>query len=103
MSGRQIALWFVLVDFAALTAWALLQHGYLGLFELALANWATRLLLADLSIALGLAAVWMVGDARSRGASFLPYLLLTLFFGSAGPLLYLIRREAAAAPRLARA
>jgi Protein of unknown function DUF2834 len=101
MSGRQILLWLVLVDFAALTVYAVIQHGYLGFFELAMANWATRLVFADLGIALSLIAVWMVRDARQRGAGFWPYLVLTLVLGSAGPLLYLIRREAAQARGLA--
>jgi hypothetical protein len=100
MSGRQILLWLVLIDFAALSAYAVVQHGYLGFFELAMANWATRLLFADLCVALSLIAVWMVRDARQRNASFWPYLALTLALGSAGPLLYLIRREGAGVRQL---
>ena len=34
----------------------------------------------------------MVQDARERGGNWLPYALVTLFFGAAGPLLYPIRR-----------
>ena len=34
----------------------------------------------------------MIIDARSRGISVVPYALITLAFGVAGPLLYLIRR-----------
>lgn len=101
MSGKQILLWLVLIDFAALTAYVVVQHGYLGFFELALANWATRLMAFDLVIALSLIALWMLRDARERGASAWPYLALTLFFGAAGPLLYLIRREASSAGELA--
>ena len=33
----------------------------------------------------------------ARGGSWLPYALVTLFFGAAGPLLYLIRRPEPAA------
>lgn len=90
---RLIALGSLLVGFLALTVFAVQHHGYAGFFDLALANWATRLLFVDLVIALGLCAVWMVQDARSRGAAFAPYLLLTLFLGSTGPLLYLILRQ----------
>ena len=96
MNRKQIVLGLVLADFAALTAWAIWQHGYVGVFQLALASWATSLLLVDLVIALGLVLVWMMGDSRERGLAFLPYALLTLAFGSVGPLLYLIRREARA-------
>ncbi len=62
-----------------------------------MANWATRVMFFDLSIALGLFVVWMVQDAHARGGSWLPYALVTLFFGAAGPLLYLIRRPEPAA------
>ena len=34
----------------------------------------------------------MFRDARSLGVSPVPYLVLTLLFGSVGPLLYLLRR-----------
>lgn len=89
----------VLAMFVGLTVWTVYQHGYVGFFELAMANWATRLMFVDLSIALALFVVWMVQDARARGGSWLPYALVTLFFGAAGPLLYLIRRpEPSAVP-----
>jgi hypothetical protein len=104
MNRKQLILAAVLFDFAALTAWAVWQHGYLGVFQLALSSWGAALIFVDLTIALGLALIWMMGDARERGLSFLPYALLTLAFGSVGPLLYLIRREgralAVAAPNL---
>ena len=86
-----------LVLFLGLTAFAVYQHGYVGFFELAMANWATRLMFVDLTIALALFTVWMVQDARARGGSWLPYALVTLCFGAAGPLLYLIRRPQPAA------
>jgi hypothetical protein len=100
MNRKQIILAVVLADFAAFTAWAIWQHGYIGVFQLALSSWATSLLMFDLVIALGLVLVWMIGDSRERGLAFLPYALLTLAFGSVGPLLYLIRRESRA-PALA--
>jgi hypothetical protein len=106
MNGRQIALGIVLVDFAALSSWAVWQHGYLGIFELALSSWATTVVFVDLVIALSLVLLWMFGDARERGLAFFPYALLTLLLGSVGPLLYLIRREGrvqASLPRAARA
>ena len=96
MNRKQIILAIVLADFAALTAFAVWQYGYVGIFELALSSWATSLLLVDLVISLGLVLIWMMGDSRERGLAFLPYALLTLAFGSVGPLLYLIRREARA-------
>ena len=97
MNPIRLALSIVLVAFLALTGIAVAQHGYLGFFALASANWATRLLFLDLVISLSLCAAWMVRDARSRGAAFVPYLLVTATFGAAGPLLYLIRRKPATA------
>jgi len=93
MNRKQWILASVLFDFTALTAYAVWRHGYLGLFQLAVSSWGAALLFVDLTIALGLVLIWMMGDSRERGLSFLPYALLTLAFGSVGPLLYLIRRE----------
>ena len=67
------------------------EHGVIGLFTAILANSTTTVVFADLCIALGLAAVWMAGDARERGVAVVPYLLLTPTLGSVGPLLYLVR------------
>ena len=105
MNRKQLLLGIVLADFAAFTAYAVWQFGYVGVFQLALSSWATALVFVDLMIALGLVLIWMMGDSRERGLSFVPYALLTLAFGSVGPLLYLIRREghAIAPARLARA
>jgi len=92
MNAKQIGLTVLLADFICLTGYAVYEYGYVGFFQLATANLATIAALADLTIALSLIVVWMVRDARARGVSALPYVLLTLFLGSAGPLVYLIRR-----------
>jgi hypothetical protein len=92
MNAKQIGLSFVLADFAALTAYAVYQHGFVGVFELLTANAATWLAFADLTIALSLVLAWMWNDARERGAAFVPFAVLTLALGSVGPLLYLILR-----------
>ena len=92
MGWLRILLAVILLDFLGLTGWVVYEHGYLGFFELANANWATRLLMADLVISLGLIATWMARDARERSISCTPYLIATAIFGAAGPLLYLIRR-----------
>ena len=96
MTWLRILLALVLVDFLGLSAWVIAEHGYMGFFELANANWATRLLFVDLVISLSLIATWMVQDARSRGAAWAPYLVATAILGAAGPLLYLLRRPQAA-------
>ena len=94
MNWKQIGLSLVLADFAALNVYVVYHYGYVGFYERVLANAATTAALVDLVIALGLVSVWMWQDARDRGWSALPYLVLTLVFGSVGPLVYLIRREA---------
>jgi len=98
MSWKRIVPLFVLADFSALTAYAVAQHGVVGVFVLAFANAATITLSVDLMIALTLVAGWMWTDARSRGVAPLPYLLLTMTLGSVGPLLYLVRRPSDGAP-----
>jgi len=98
MNKKQIGLAVLLFDFAALTAYAVAQYGIVGLFEAAFANAATTLVFVDLAIALSLVIAWMWQDARARGVSPLPYVVLTLGFGSVGPLLYLIRRLGDEAP-----
>jgi hypothetical protein len=92
MNGKQIGLGAVLLAFLALTAYAFAQHGLGDLINLLMDNSATVLVSVDLTIALTMICVWMWVDARGRGTSALPFILVTLAFGSAGPLLYLIRR-----------
>jgi hypothetical protein len=96
MNWKLIGLWVVLADFAALSAYAVWQYGVVGLFAAAFANVATATVFVDLVIALSLVMLWMIGDARQRRTTVLPYLVTTLALGSIGPLLYLIRRERSA-------
>jgi len=80
----------ITLDFAALSGYAMLEHGYFGLFEYQLATSAGWQVLADLVIVCTLAIVWMIGDARRHGRNPWPYVAITLFAGSFGPLLYLL-------------
>lgn len=92
MNAKQLGLEAILLGFSAFTAYAVYQHGYIGLFEQALANAATIQVFLDLTIALSVVMLWMWQDARKQGISPLPYIVLTLTLGSIGPMLYLIRR-----------
>ena len=92
MKIKQIGLGIVLAGFSILTAYALLEYGYVGFFREAISNLASVTLLVDLVISLTIILVYLGNDASERGVSAVPYLLLTLAFGSVGPLLYLIRR-----------
>ena len=92
MNLKQIALGIVLAGFSILTAYALIGYGYVGFFREVVSNLASVTLLVDLTIALTIILVYLGHDASERGVSAVPYLLITLAFGSVGPLLYLIRR-----------
>jgi hypothetical protein len=92
MNAKQIGLAVVLADFMALNLYVVYEYGLAGLFDSIFSSWAGTALFVDLCIALSLITVWLWRDARSCGMSPIPYVLLTLSFGSAGPLLYLIRR-----------
>lgn len=83
----------VLVAFVAFTAWVLYNHGYIGLFELALANSATTQVLIDLVIAASLVLIWMIKDAKERQINVLPFVLMTFTLGSIGLLSYVFWRE----------
>ena len=88
----RLLLSLVLRGFSALTAVALWQHGYWGIFAPLLQSTAGAQVLVDLVIALGLVMVWMWHDARAQGRVVWPWLLLTLVAGSFGPLGYLLSR-----------
>jgi hypothetical protein len=83
----------VLALFSVLSGVALWQHGYWGLFTPAFTNSGAAQVLADLGIALSLFLVWMWRDAARLGRTRWPWLVITLAFGSFGPLLYLLTRR----------
>jgi len=94
MNSKQLGILVLLIDFLGLEAYDVWRYGFAGIFELLFANAATAVAFTDLCIALGLVMLWMWQDARARGTSVLPYVILTVGLGSVGPLLYLLVREA---------
>ncbi len=96
MTPRVLLLILVLTVFSALTGVALSQVGYLGILLPHFQSWGAGQVLADLTILASLSCIWMVGDARRRGRTAWPYLVLTLVAGSFGPLAYLLVGEWAA-------
>ena len=85
----------LLVEFALLTVYALFTQGFSGAIDLyTIGNAWTYQLTVDFLIALGIATGWMIGDARKRGVSWKPYLVLTLLLGSIGPLTYVVVHKA---------
>lgn len=97
MNIKPSVLLLILVPFSVISACALWQVGYIGIFTASFANWGTAQVLCDLVVTSPLAMLWMVNDARMRGTSAWPFVLLTLLAGSFGPLLYLLRRGRVAA------
>lgn len=92
MNIKTLLLILVLAVFAAISLYAMLQVGYLGIWQSGLVSWGAFQILVDLVIACGLICIWMVLDARQRGTNPWPYVAITVFSGSFGPLLYLLMR-----------
>jgi hypothetical protein len=92
MNRKQVALTAALIALLASDAYAVYLYGYVGFFQMVLANFAGFTAFLDLAIALLLILIWMGVDARERKVSAIPYIVITLALGSVGPLLYLIRR-----------
>lgn len=101
MSSRSLLLIVVMLAFGALTSLALVEHGYLGIIEYHFPSSAGWQVGADLVIVCTLAMLWMISDARRSGRNPWPYVLITLFLGSFGPMLYLLIGELGSARRSA--
>ena len=94
MKREKLILEVVLIAFAALNVYGILAGGLSGFVDLIKdANPWTILLGTDLVISLSLIGVWMWYDAKKRGVSAFPFIVLTCGLGSIGPLLYLILRK----------
>jgi hypothetical protein len=103
MSTRQLLAAAVLLPFLALTAYVLETAGLVGFYREMLGSASTVLASTDLTLSLGLILLWMHGDSRATRTPFLPYAAITLAIGVAGPLMYLIHREARVAQPVHRA
>ena len=93
MNGRVALVALVTVAFGALTAYALMDVGYLGIFAAATHNAGALQVFVDLIIVCGLSCIWMFFDGRERRLNPWPFIALTILAGCFGPLLYLLRRE----------
>ena len=89
MKTRQSLAIIILIPFLALSAYALIDVGYIGLFEYQLESSAGWQVLTDLVIALVLLLTWLIPEAKRQGRNPWPWVAITLFLGSIGPLLYL--------------
>ena len=93
MSGRFVILLVVIAGFAVLSTLALLDVGYLGILAPHFRSWGGAQVFTDLVILGVLSCLWMARDARAHGLSAWPFILITVFLGSFGPLFYLVARE----------
>ena len=84
-----------LVLFGALSAAAVWQHGFLGIFASPFQSLAAGQIFADLVVSLTLIMVWMWRDAKATGRMPWPWIAATLAFGSFGPLVYLLTAKVA--------
>lgn len=90
MNTQRILILLLLIPFTALSLYAITQVGYIGVFDYQMHSPAGWQVFADLVVALALIAIWMVADAKKSGRNPLPWIVITLFLGSIGPLLYLL-------------
>ena len=87
----------ILVPFTALSLYALVKIGYVGIFDYHRHSPAGWQVMADLGIALVLVLTWLVPEAKKAGRNPWPWVAATLLLGSFGPLLYLVFGKAPAA------
>jgi hypothetical protein len=85
---RPIALTLI-IPFALLSAYAVSQVGYWGIFDYHRHSPAGWQVFADLVIALILVLTWMIPNAKENGRNPWPWVLITLTLGSIGPLAYI--------------
>ena len=85
--NRRIPAIAILVPFLLLTAWAVLEVGFLGIFAVARSPGGLQVFV-DLVISLLLLLTFLVPHARRSGRNPWPWVILTFFLGSISPLLY---------------
>jgi len=95
---KKIGLALVLLDFTALTAWAVFTGSSPEMFNQILENpWMIQISV-DLCIAATFGIAWMWRDAKERGINPLPWALAVVPTGSLALLAYAVRRSFADAP-----
>jgi len=90
MPNQKLYALIILVPFLALSAYAVQQVGYIGIFDYHRHSPAGWQVFVDLVIALILVLCWLVPNAKQNGRNPWPYVVLTLTLGSIGPLVYLV-------------
>lgn len=89
MNKRALAI-IILIPFSLLTLYAIAEVGYIGIFDYHRHSPAGWQVFVDLVIALLLVLTWLIPEAKKAGRNPWPWVVITLFMGSIGPLLYLV-------------
>ncbi len=89
MTKRTFAI-ILLIPFSILSAYAVYKVGYVGIFDYHRHSPAGWQVFIDLVIACLLCLSWLIPEAKRNGRNPIPFVIITLFLGSFGPLLYLV-------------
>ena len=90
MTYRRTLAIALLIPFLILTAYAVQQVGYIGVVDYQLHSPAGWQVFADLVIAIILVLTWLIPEAKRNGRNPWPWVVLTVFLGSIGPLAYMV-------------
>ena len=90
MNTYRIASLLLLLLLGGVTLGALLEVGYIGIFQLLVESSAGWQVFVDLAAALILVLLFLRDDAQRRRITCWPWLLATLMLGSIAPLLYVL-------------
>ena len=93
MTRQSLAI-LILVPFSALSIYALYKVGYWGIIDYHLHSPAGWQVFTDLVIACILLLTWLIREAKQRHINPWPFVVMTIFLGSFGPLLYLLMHGA---------
>ena len=91
MNIKQMAVGIVWLGFATFTVLVFLHDGKAA-FALPFDSLTNTAGMIDLFIELTLVSIWMYFDARKRGTSAVPFIVISAVLGSLGPLAYLFFR-----------
>ena len=89
----RILIIITLILFGALSAAALMAHGFIGIFMSPLGSLASGQIFADLCISLTLVLIWIWHDAKATNRNAWPWIFAALAVGSFSPLVYLLTRK----------
>jgi drug/metabolite transporter (DMT)-like permease len=89
MNNKRIMSIAILIPFIFLTFYAVMEVGFIGIFDYHRHSPAGWQVFADLVIALVLVLSWLITEAKKAGRNPWPWAVATLFTGSIAPLVYL--------------